>query len=103
MFEIIRGHAGWVTCAGSKIAIIDRWTITRSGMRDGKPVLRFRASFSHANSALMSLKMRKSIYVQMRTNNGIETLSIPAWADWRVDPGPPPTLTLEDIVTHQGA
>lgn len=103
MFDRISGDAGYVTAANSKIAIIDRWWITRSGVRDGKPVLRFRAVFSWGNNTLMSMKIRKSVYVQMRTPKGVETLAIPAWADWRFEAGPPPQITLEDVVLNQGA
>lgn len=103
MFDQIRGDAGYVTAAGSRIAIIDRWKITRSGMRDGRPVLRFQAQFSWGSNALMAMKIKKSVYVQMKTIKGVETLAIPAWADWRFDPGPPPQITLEDVTTNQGA
>lgn len=100
MFEIIKGDAGYITAAGAKAAIINRWNITRSGLKpDGKPRLRFRAQFSWSNDVLMTMKLKKRVVVQMKTKYGMENVDILDWAESRYEGG---VLTLEDILYVEG-
>lgn len=106
-FEVVKGTAGWVQrAAGSRPAIINHWTITRSGIVPGTnvPRLRFRASFSFVNNALMDLPDKlggsKRVFVQLKNKDGIvETKELLSWGEWKYDGS---MLTLEDVVLTKG-
>jgi hypothetical protein len=100
-FTLIRGDAGKVTVAAGAVAgIISKWVIVPTGQYpDGRPILQLKAQFSWVNETLMNLKIRglpvqKRVQLQMKTKNGIETVDILGWQEWRYEKG---LLILEHI------
>lgn len=86
--------------AGAVAGIISKWVVVPTGQRqDGSPILQFKAQFSWLNETLMNLKIRgvpvpKRVVVDMRTKNGVESIDILGWSEWKFEHG---VLVLEDI------
>lgn len=91
-FGRIMGPDGEITgLGGAKIAIIARWTITRSGVYpDGRPKLRFRAWFSWQQPMLMKMCQNGTIKGRVRVfinspSKGKEQIDIVEWDQWKVN------------------
>lgn len=101
-FGAIVGDSGRIEAArGATVAVISRWSIRRSGAQpDGKPRLRFRASFSFVQPALMHMiqtgQLQGRVRVQMRTErHGAEDIDVVNWDEWKFEDG---MLTLENVL-----
>lgn len=98
----IAGTDGYITAAaGSKVAIMARWQIRRTGSNpDGKPRLQFRAWFSWKQDALMNMiskgQLKGRVRVQMRGKNGPEDIDVVQWDEWKMNEDG--ALVLENIL-----
>lgn len=101
-FGGIRGTDGYITAAAdSKVAIMARWQIRRSGTNpDGSPRLRFKAWFSWKQDGLMAMcgrgDLKARIRLQMRNSAGVQEIDLVNWDQWQVNEDG--MLTLENVL-----